>query len=341
MSCRRVVIVGVGKRVREAVLPAFRALEDLYEVSSLHGRSARDVQAANRSWQVEPLTELTTLEDVDLLYLAVGKNAVPEVLARLASMDVSTTDLLIDTPVVRFKHFRHLDKLVGYREVWVPEDCAYLPWIPPLRRAAEAGALGRVERALLWRSGYAYHGLATVKAMLGAERVTGGRRARRPDGLFERRLRLTDSGRALVVEPRDYAQGHISLEGSERMATDRVDAPAGSLPIELVLDGDRCRSVRVGDELEALDDAEASLTVGSSSGDTATARQEAMKRVGLARLLRDVHAGRGAYPLADAVDDMVIDYHLEKLGRYWSNPLTDPRFSLARAALKAVSRLSR
>ena len=99
-------------------------------------------------------------------------------------------------------------------------------------------------------------------------------------------------------------------------------------------------SIRIGDELEALDDAERSLTSGVLAPTTLTACQAAMKRVGLLRLLRAVHAGHGAYPLAAAVDDMVIDYHLEKLGRYVSTPLTNPRAPAAKALLRALTRLA-
>ncbi len=340
MSRRRVTIIGVGKRIREAVLPAFRALEDLFEVRSLHGRRARTTEAAGRTWQVDPLAELNNLDDVDLLYLAVGKDAVPTVLDHLAALNLGQTDMLIDTPVVRFKHFRHLDKLRGYRNTWVPEDCAYLPWLPPLRRVALSGALGQMEQALLHRSGYAYHGLATAKAMLGAERITGGRRRRGPDGLHARHLGLANSARALIVEPRDYSKGHISLAGSQGTATDRLEPPTGAIPMLPVLANGCVESIRIGDELEALDDAERSLTSGVLAPTTLTACQAAMKRVGLLRLLRAVHAGHGAYPLAAAVDDMVIDYHLEKLGRYVSTPLTNPRAPTAKALLRALTRLA-
>ncbi|MDP6956303.1 MAG: hypothetical protein QF599_10025 [Planctomycetota bacterium] len=338
MSPRRVAIIGVGKRVREAVLPAFRALEDLFEVRSLHARSSREIEAAGRAWPVAPLSALSTLDDVDLIYLAVGKDAVPSVLGELASFERSATDILIDTPVVRFKHFRHMDKLQGYSHAWVPEDCAYLPWLPPLWRAADSGALGNVENATLFRSGYAYHGLATIKAMLKATGIRRGRRRRRPDGLLERRLGLTVSASGQIVEPRDYSKGYISLEGSSATATDRAEHSATSLPMLPVFAAGALTAIRVGDELENLDDAERSLTLGLPTDATLTAGQEAMKRIGLLRLLRDVHAGRGGYPLAAAVDDMVIDYHLEKLGRYIATPITDPRSPLARAALRAISR---
>jgi hypothetical protein len=54
--------------------------------------------------------------------------------------------------------------------------------------------------------------------------------------------------------------------------------------------------------------------------------------------LREIHAGHGAYPLEEALDDIVIDLHLEKL-RYWrTNPLTSPRSAVGKALLSTLSR---
>jgi hypothetical protein len=67
-----------------------------------------------------------------------------------------------------------------------------------------------------------------------------------------------------------------------------------------------------------------------------------MKRIGLLRLFRGIHEGRGAYPLLSGLDDMLVDYHLEKVGRYVANPMTSARGAarpLLDAALGLVSRL--
>jgi hypothetical protein len=69
-----------------------------------------------------------------------------------------------------------------------------------------------------------------------------------------------------------------------------------------------------------------------------TARMDDMKRAGFLRLLERIHSGEGAYPVDQALDDMAVDYHLEKLGRYVSNPLTSPRFASGRFLLGTVSR---
>ena len=62
--------------------------------------------------------------------------------------------------------------------------------------------------------------------------------------------------------------------------------------------------------------------------------------VGFLALAARIAAGHGAYPLSDAVEDSVVDYHLEKLGRYRSTPFTRPDAPLARFAFSALTRLT-
>ena len=97
--------------------------------------------------------------------------------------------------------------------------------------------------------------------------------------------------------------------------------------------------VRPDSVMAELDEAEASLTAEDPEGASVIARQEAMKRVGLLRVLRNVRDGGMGYPLEAAVEDTVVDYWLERLGRYRATPLTDPGAPLARGLLSVLSRL--
>jgi hypothetical protein len=65
-----------------------------------------------------------------------------------------------------------------------------------------------------------------------------------------------------------------------------------------------------------------------------------MKRVGFLRLLEKIDGGEGAYPLLEAVEDCVVDYHLEKIGRYLVNPFTSAQFASARLLMKGLTRLA-
>ena len=73
-----------------------------------------------------------------------------------------------------------------------------------------------------------------------------------------------------------------------------------------------------------------------------------LDRMALARALRGrgveiteaATLAEGLSLLADpsAFDCAVVDYHLEKLGRYHANPLTSPRWASGRALLSLLTR---
>jgi len=349
VSTRRALVVGLGKRVREAAMPAL--LRSGIEVVSAAARTPRREEIAGRAFDVRALPGLTTedLAAVDLVYLAVGKGEVPAVLARLAGLGVGHAELLIDTPVVRFKHLHHARKLRAFRAASVPEDCAHLPWFDAVAASAEGGPLGAPTAVRFDRSAYAYHGLASGKALLSAGRVVRG--VRRSEGNRSVRevdlvrgdaapagalLDLTPGTRRRleVVEPRDYASGHVVVTGERGVATDAPGEHPGAFPIKAELEAAAGQhvvaAVTCGDHRIDLDDDERALTLGAEPGASVIALQEAMKRVGLLRILRRVAAGEGGYPLLEGLDDMVVDYHLERLGRYRANPVTSARGPLLR-----------
>jgi hypothetical protein len=272
------------------------------------------------------------LRGADLVYVAVAKEAVPSVLRRLTALDVGTTDLLIDTPVVRFKHFRHAARCRAFRNAWVAEDCVELPWIQ-----AALAAVGPLYRIELDRSAYAYHGIATAKALLGARSVRSARRRPLGEGRAERALQLSSRGTARIVEPRDYAIGRMVFCGQGGSLSDRPEQGEGHLPLELELERGGVRALRAGTTRLTLDDDELDLTRGDPEDATVTQRMEAMKRVGFLRLLRRLAEGRRGYALEQGLEDTVVDWCLERLGFYVGTPLTSPRSTLGRGLLSLAT----
>ncbi len=338
----RILIVGCGKRVLDAALPALRQVTERWSLAGLFARSAREIETGGHTYAVRALEGLTAddLSGVDLVHLAVAKDAVPAVLERLGRFEVGGIDLLIDTPVVRFKHFRHLGRLKAWRRVWVAEDCVAMPWLETVALAVEEGLIGRPMKVLFDRSAYAYHGVATAKALLGVRRVVSGRRKALGGGQsgHERTLRFPGGKRCVVIEPRDYSVGKVTLFGTGGSISDSGDGVKHQL-LRPVIEEGMVRGFEIGRVATRLAPHECELTRGDGGEMGVIPHQEAMKRVGFLRLLEGIADGRGAYPLADALDDMVVDYHLEKLGRYLANPFTSPRSPLARGLLSVLTRL--
>ena len=357
---RRVLVVGAGGRVQEDVLPALWALEDRYRVVDVFARSRRPLEVAGRSLETRDARTITQddLDGADLVYVAVSKGAVPGVLRRLAELDRSATDLLLDTPVLLFKHLGALRHLEGWRRVGVAEDCAWLPWLDTLRLAREDW-LGPLRHATFDRSAYRYHGFALLKTLFDGATVRSARRRRVEGG---QRLELTLSGgrQGVIVEPRDYARGSFELVGEGGVVTDGdapeagagADAPRswGAVPavggeappaggtrverLEFVRDAEGgVTGFRIGAHETALDLREQALLGPVPAGARVTAATDALKRVGLLRLLQGLHEGREAWPLEEGLDDMLVDWSLERAGRYLATPLTSLRTRSGRAVL--------
>lgn len=311
MSRRRVMIVGVGKRVREVALPAFARIADRFEVADLRARTAREASDGLQAVRAFDALTAEELAAVDLVYVAVGKPAVPAVLGRLARFDRSAVELLIETPVLVVKQFRHAPLLTGWRRTTVAEDCAWLPWIDVVR-AAEATWLGPVREVRFAHSAWKYHGLAMLKTLLGDDRIRTAKRIGPIDG-GRRELRFAAGGVGVVLEPRDYATGSFTVTGDGGTLS---DAPSDdAVRLQMTFDGAVVRGFAAGDARTTLDDDEAALQEPRPTDAGVTARMEDWKRIGFLRLLRAIAAGDGAYPLGQGVDDMLVDDLLDRIGR--------------------------
>ncbi|MFT5286288.1 MAG: hypothetical protein ACI8TQ_002456 [Planctomycetota bacterium] len=335
---KRVLVIGSGKRVREAGLPALVRIESDFELTHIAARTAKQIQVGDRSFEVVPLDGMNAdwIKNTDLIYLAVTKDAVPSVLTKLSAYDVSHIDMLIDTPVVRFKHYRQVAKLSKYRNCWVAEDCTVLPWFDVVNDAINAGLIGELKSALFHRSAYAYHGVATAKTLLGDFRVKRGNRKKSSGGQGSRRMHFSNGRIANIVEPRDYSVGYVRLEGTKGSISDG-EGVADHRLVPIVED-ERWVGFRIGEYERRLDEDEIALLGSDDPTKQVTARQDDLKRVGFLRLLRAIRDGRGGYPVEEAIDDMVVDYHLEKVGRYFDNPFTSPRYGLGRWLLSTLTR---
>lgn len=327
---KRVLVIGSGQRVREAALPALASLPEAFELAEIRSRKPKTIESGGREHEVLPLEGLdqAAIDGFDLIYLVVKKPAVPLVLRQLGTLNLARVDLLIETPVLLTKHLGHRKLLRPFRNVWVSEDCSTLPWIDVAFQAARDAGWGPLRRALLDRSGYAYHGVALLRTLFAGQELTSAVRKPAGDGLRGRTYRYSGGGVGEVLEPRDYGVGALDLEFAGGRLTDRAE-PGDALKLEPLVEDQSCVGFRAGDVEGRLSPAEAAL-MGTPKGTSGVwAWMDGAKRVGFHRLLAAIAEGRGAYSVDDALDDALIDYHLERLGRYRPNPLTSAGGSLS------------
>ena len=337
MSVRKVVVVGAGKRVQDAVLPVIASLASEVELAGVFARTARRLEPAHGAPRfpgvdIEPLEALTPerLRAADLCFVAVAKGSTPAVLKHLTALEPAATTLLVETPVLLYKHLGHAPLLRKFRATFVAEDCAFLPCFDALDLAVKGGVIGAAKSLVLSHSAYAYHGVALARRALGAGSVRAGRRRALGGRVALRELRFAGAARALILEPRDYRAGRLLLAGTSGTIADHALGADGD-PVELapLMQDGACRGFAVGEHRAELSWAEAELMGRPEGSGGVFAWMQGMKRVGLRRAFQAALEGKG-YALERGLEDMVVDYHLEKVGRWIANPLTGPGTPLAR-----------
>ena len=338
----RLIIIGLGKRVTECALPAIAAAGDMVRIEKVYARSTRTQVVNDEPISVHAIDELTPedLASGPTVYLCVPKTAISAVLQHLDKLNPEGADLLIDTPVLRLRDFKAASLLRRWRKVSVAEDCARMPWIE-LLVAAQDGPLGPLKEVVFEQAAYAYHGIASARALAGGSELARARR-RKSAQSQSRLLEFANGLDCEIIDPRDYAQGRVLARFTNGLASDQPRKVEGAKRIELNLDATgQITALQLGPTTVALNPAESSLTGGDPPETSIIGRQAAMKRVGFLRLLRELARGQPGYLLDDGLEDMVADHLLERLGRYQASFFTSPRHKLARMLYSLASSLSR
>ncbi|MBU0754714.1 MAG: hypothetical protein KJ645_06210, partial [Planctomycetes bacterium] len=249
----KVLIIGSGKRVQASTLPVLDQLKGRFRLHKIISKDDLTLNCQGREYKTEDPKSLRA-EDVaavDLINLAVPKPVVPGVLKRLGSFDLSGADLLVETPVLLFKHFAHEKLLERFRKAWVSEDCAYLPCFDPVLSHGEQ-TCGDLEEVLFHRSAYKYHGLAALKALMQCSTITRATRWKTGQGQVRRTLYFANKKKGFVIEPRDYGKGYMAFKGSLGTVTDQAPLPKGAKALEPVIKGNAWTGFRVGDCITSL-----------------------------------------------------------------------------------------
>ena len=341
MSSKRILLIGSGERVRKAALPVFEQAPG-FEIEGVVSRTPKTIESGGREYDVRGMDSLTPerMSSVDLVYMVVKKPAVPPVLKQLAEFDRSKLDILIETPVMLVRHLGHRSLLDGFRNAWVSEDCEPLPCLDAVKSLVQTGEIGDLKSAHFDRSAYAYHGMAMIKSALGGGPIKSARQRKLAGGARARTVTLANGRSATVNDPRDYAVGTLTFQGASGSVSDAPDRSADCLPLEAIVDSGVCRGFQAGSVRREFSESEVELMGEPKEGIGVTAWMDGMKRVGFLKLMERIRSGEGAYPLNCAIEDSVVDYYLEKAGRYMATPLTRPNSAALRIAFSLLTKIT-
>jgi len=339
MEKKRILIIGAGKRVQTAALPAIEKLGGLYEAHKIYSRTEKTFSAGGATYTTSTFDTLSNddMSIVDLVYIAVTKDQTPNVLKKLNDFDISKIDLLIETPVLLFKHYHYVSLLEKYRNVWASEDCIDLPCFDLLTNSPEL--IGPVKEVEFFQSAYKYHSIATMKRLLECATISRASRKKISHDLVCRTFKFANGRIGRVMEPRDYSKGKFIIFGEQDSLADYKHEGNSSWMITPIKEAPLWSGFRAKSTETHLCEDEKALMGDSDFDLSITSRMEDMKKVGFFRMLKKIHDGEGGYPVVEAIDDMIIDYYLDRIGFYINSPLMSIKSSVGRLLLRSFTRL--
>lgn len=243
-----VLVVGAGRRVKGAVLPALHCLGDRFRVAAVVARSARAIEVGGRAIETVASLDEVDLAAVELVYLAVSIKHVPKVLADLAGRPVGHAVLLIDTPVLPPSGLAASRHFAAFARVLVAEDNVALPPFLLARRLIDEGAIGRLSRIYFFHSGFKHHALASLKLLSGGQPIRRIVNHKFAGKLRQKEIELGGGVSAVMYEPRDYATGKFLLVGDRGAIADYDYAVEPTRRIGYQLDGPIYRGLTLDGE---------------------------------------------------------------------------------------------
>lgn len=291
-------IIGSGKRVVNDVLPAVESLNSHANLAWLVAQSERDVASRESHYRTRTFESLSQ-EDINtiaLIYVAVPEKSVPAVVESLGQFDVGHCQLLLDTPARGFEEYG-----AKFASMSIAEDSVWLPWIEPLNEALSME--GGLHRMISYRALYRYHGVSLMRALVNSqfESRVRARLSRLSIGPFKH-ISFDGQATLTMLEPHRYQRGKLFAVAKSGRIFSSTPVP-GTARIAIEWEGGNIAGFTVGTFSAKLTEAEQSLCRGIISSDTVVSGMPIFKRVGLARMIRDLAYGQRGYPVEDAQND--------------------------------------
>jgi len=227
----RVLVLGAGKRVQGAILPALWCLGSRYEIAGVVARSARPLSLFGDRLQISTVDSLDRIDfdGIGLILLAVSQRAVADVLRDLSRFPVAGSVVMLDTPVLPLRRLDALRYLRGFRRALVSEDTIALPPFVLARRLLEEGRIGGIQTIHFFHNGYKHHVAASLKFLAGAATIRRIVSRSYPRGRMVKEIRLGNGTEAVLFEPRDYEDCRFLIEGERGCIADYDFGGEGSL----------------------------------------------------------------------------------------------------------------
>lgn len=305
------LIIGAGKRVCEDFIPALLATKK-FKIKNIFATKYKSINVNHKTYDVLPLVKLIkkNLIACDYIYIAIPPKSLNDVFNFLSLFNTQEKILIIDTPFGSIRHQRNIRFFKNYKEIYIAEDAAYLPWINAARRKC-----GVIKKIVFDRSGYKYHAIATAKALLGNHNFIKAQKYKNHIKIESKTL--SDLGEIHIIEPRDYTKGKIEIYGSRLFLTDSHNSKKKNMwPI---IKNDLCIGLNIAGEIIYFKKNEIFLIGSVNNFTSITSLTHQLKRIGLMYFLSNLcNPSKIIKSKEDCIEDVRLDESLRIFGR-WVN----------------------
>lgn len=321
MMQNRIAIVGAGKRVNETILPAILSLDGRVDLVSIHSRTHHEIALPDGSI-MESVTSLDPhyFEQVGLIIVAVNTNAIRGVLNYLEKIPRrANTNLVIDTPPLRLSELRKFNTFKGYKSVCVGEDWVTLSPVKLIQSLVSSDKIGQLETITLDRMSYRYHGLATLRAISGAQWLKSMQAGKEGGQHNEYEIVTGNNIKCRTVQPRDYKNGVLTVTGSKGWISTRSQDLQGNGHVLTFPQEAKgwLQHTKLNGEVQPIDDVEAYMTTLPFDYLKDNSALNRLKIRGYGRLLESIMQGTPQYDIRDGLYDYLAIAALERLGRFY------------------------
>jgi len=223
MKLKKVLIIGAGQRVTQAILPALKHLKNKFSVTDIYSRTEKRIQTSSAPTQTrKTITSLQKVNflNLDIIIVAVTPENVPDVLEKLSHYDTKHITLFLDTPVLRIKHLWATRYLTQFYCVLVSEDSIALPNFEIAKKIITSNKIGKLKHIYLFYDAYKYHALALLKTLTTTNYVNIITRRDFRNGFATLNMTFPYGVTATLLEPRNYEAGKFLIIGEKGSIAD-------------------------------------------------------------------------------------------------------------------------
>lgn len=234
----KTVLIGSGRFIEDTVLPAFKVLDNQYEIIEVINKSGElSEEISKRFGNIPTTNEIETLATLkfDCLFISIPQQAIKTVLTALNNLGIRNKQILFTTPVAPLKSILQLKKITKNNAVYAFEFLPFHPAYTIAKEIIKENKIGQISSISLYHCGYLYHGLATLRFLNSYHTVSSSQyiNQNKKEGFS---FKFSNQVTGEMVGPKDYENGCFVIKGSLGEITNKESKNSNSFKVTPIIE---------------------------------------------------------------------------------------------------------